>query len=84
MGYLSPSRTHFLIVVILGAIIFGLFLVTVDLALQPKGRVSCADFGSYNDALRAYSAGASWLDKDGDGIPCENLYKHDNPGQHGE
>lgn len=44
--------------------------------LQPKGRVACADFGSYEDAKDAYDAGAKQLDGDGDGIPCEALYAH--------
>lgn len=48
--------------------------------LQPKGRVSCLDFGSYDDANRAFSTGkAPWLDHDNDGIPCETLYKRDYP-----
>lgn len=51
---------------------------------QPKGRVSCASFGSYEDALRAYGAGATWLDRDGDGIPCEALYKQDHGDPYGE
>lgn len=51
---------------------------------EPKGRVSCSSFSTYKEALRAYSAGATWLDHDSDGIPCEVLYKHDNPGNHGE
>lgn len=65
-------------------LILGLVFTIVVFVLQPKGRTTCASFGSYNDALRAYSAGATWLDHDGDGIPCEALYARDNPGQHGE
>lgn len=51
------------------------------LYLQPKGRVSCADFGSYGDALDAYKHGATQLSKKGasgidNHIPCEDtLYK---------
>lgn len=44
---------------------------------EPKGRVSCADFGSYLEADAAYAAGATWLDKGGiRGIPCDALYIH--------
>lgn len=56
-------------------LILGLLLVCDFLVLQPKGRVSCADFGSYSDALSAYQQGAQWLDSNHNGIPCENLYK---------
>lgn len=43
--------------------------------LQPQGRVSCASFGSYSAALKAYTHGDTWLDANKNGIPCENLYK---------
>lgn len=52
------------------------FSAVVLLALQPKGRVSCADFGSYTDALAAYRRGATWLDANHNGTPCEALYKN--------
>lgn len=43
--------------------------------LLPKGRVSCASFGTYSAALKAYQHGDTWLDGNNNGIPCENLYK---------
>lgn len=50
--------------------------------LDPKGRVSCRSFNNYEDALRAYSAGATWLDRGGvPGRPCEALYKRDTHGE---
>lgn len=52
--------------------IFLLGLVVVDQYLQPKGRVSCADFGSYADIMNAYNHGATYLDRNGDGIPCNS------------
>lgn len=84
MKFPTHGNAHtVLVLALVGAIcVLAIFLAWAN--LQPKGRVSCLDFSSYNDALRAYSAGATWLDRDGDGIPCEALYAHDNPGQHGE
>lgn len=34
----------------------------------------CSDFAKYEDALKAYEGGASYLDGDSDRIPCEALY----------
>lgn len=51
------------------AVFFGVYQ-----SLQPKGRVSCADFGSYTDALNAYRNGAIWLDRNHNGIPCSSRF----------
>lgn len=55
----------------------------------PKARPTCSSFGpyttqdeaktAYNNALRAFSAGAYWLDSNGDGRPCEQIYKKAYP-----
>lgn len=56
--------------------LIGLILIALAWSyLQPKGRVSCASFGSYSAALKAYTHGDTWLDANNNGIPCENLYK---------
>lgn len=56
----------------------ALFACTA-LYLQPKGRVSCADFGSYIDIPSDWKATTPWLDRayhsKSDGIPCNSLYK---------
>lgn len=70
--------------VIVALMAIGLFATAAWGISQPKGRVSCASFGSYNEALRAYTGGASWLDHDGDGIPCEDLYRRDGAYRYGE
>lgn len=60
-----------LVLIAIALVLAGLFLWGI---LQPKGRVSCASFGSYSDAKKAYDAGATWLDRGGKhGVPCENL-----------
>lgn len=37
-------------------------------------RATCGSFTSYGQALIAYQNGASWLDGDADGVPCNALY----------
>ncbi len=70
-----------LVIVVLLVFLLG---GTVYAVSQPKGRVRCSDFGWYNDALRAHSGGATWLDRDNDGIPCEALYYRDNQTHYGK
>lgn len=60
-----------IILILLGALGWGY--------LQPKGRLNCSSFGSYADALHFYrQGGASSLDRNHNGIPCETLYKYRN------
>lgn len=54
-------------------VIMSLALALVWSSLQPQGRVSCASFGLWSDASKAFNKGALWLDGDKDGIPCEGL-----------
>lgn len=59
-----------------------LMAVCAVMYLQPKGRVSCASFGSYSDALASYNNGDTWLDRSyhgkKDGIPCKELFDKEN------
>lgn len=74
MEYEHHSNAAGWIAFFLGVMVFALGLVVVCLILQPKGRVSCADFGSYEDMVAAYRSYAPWLDgNDHDGKPCENF-----------
>lgn len=36
---------------------------------------TCADFKTYVQAKQAYDEGEKYLDRNGDGIPCNSLYK---------
>lgn len=56
--------------------VFSLYFCIVYLVLQPKGRVSCASFGSYSDIPSNWASMTPWLDRNHNGIPCESLYKH--------
>lgn len=80
----TPSKAHTAISVFLLFIVFSLCLVVAFQFLQPKGRVSCADFGSYEDAQRAYAGGAIWLDRDKDGRPCETRFPKQAHKNYGE
>lgn len=71
----TKALTGIALVSILAAVAFASAFIFVY--LQPKGRLSCADFGSYSDALNAYNHGSKYLDGNGDGIPCNALYIHD-------
>lgn len=73
---LPTTWPQIVILVIFVAIIYGLCMCVASLYLEPKGRVSCADFGPYDypGALHALKKGATWLDKDHDGIPCETVH----------
>lgn len=72
------SKLTVVIHVIMACLIIGLGFVVAGLLLQPKGRVSCADFGSYADIQAAYIHGDTWLSRPGkDGednhVPCESM-----------
>lgn len=66
----NPTKATALVYT-LGIVIFALGFTVVSLILIPKGRPTCRSFGSYADIVSAFKHGAQWLDKDGDGIPCE-------------
>lgn len=77
----SHQNAQTWITVILGIIIFGLSFLVACQFLQPKGRVSCASFGSYEDAQRAFAGGAIWLDRDHDNKPCEERFPKESHGE---
>lgn len=61
-----------IILIVVVAISFGSNVVQF---LEPKGRLSCADFGSYSDIPSNWEATMPWLDRNHDGIPCNTLYE---------
>lgn len=56
-------------IVLIGAAYF------VGRSIVRYNRVRCTDFAIYQKALDAYNKGATYLDKDGDGTPCNSLKK---------
>lgn len=68
------------IIFLIGGLVFSIMMNI----FEPRGRVNCSNFTTYEDANRAYSAGAYWLDGNNDGIPCELLYKKDHPPTYAE
>lgn len=65
--------------VVLLPLSFVLVIIIVGLVLfidfQPKGRLSCRSFGSYEDMLAAFHNGNPQLDgRDKDRKPCENYF----------
>jgi len=69
-----PTQHAYLVIIAaMGMVIFVLAIGWSAAVLQPKGRVTCGSFGSYEDILEAYKAGATWLDgNDHDRRPCES------------
>lgn len=59
--------------VIIGGI--GVFAYQKVHAHRSEHQYHCADFKTWSDADAAYNAGATYLDANHDGIPCEELYK---------
>lgn len=57
-------------------IIVALLVVILGQALQPKGRLSCASFGSYRDIPSDWQITAPWLDGlPKNDIPCDSRFK---------
>jgi hypothetical protein len=53
--------------------------VTAHMIMNPaRIKYVCSDFLYYKDALSAYKKGATYLDGDKDGIPCEELYNKEH------
>lgn len=69
LGKQSKVLVAILIVGII--VVYALASFGVWSYLQPKGRASCADFGSYGDACTALKSGDKQLDSDHDNKPCE-------------
>lgn len=69
------AKTQSKISLLLWGLVVVLFCVVVGQFIVSKfGRLTCGDFGTYQDALRAYTTGGLYyLDGNGNGIPCEDL-----------
>lgn len=71
--YYHLSCAAGILILIIGAV-FALSMAVVALFLTPKGRVSCDDFGAYQDACDAARNYAPYLDGEGDGYICESRF----------
>lgn len=72
---MKNTHTYYIALMVgLVLIIFSLSMCLVYQVLQPKGRVSCASFGSYDDMQYAFQRGAFQLDRDHDGKPCQEKF----------
>ena len=40
---------------------------------EALAKYRCSGFSSCEEAMKALKAGATYLDRDGDGVPCESL-----------
>ncbi len=58
---------------VVGALSIALGLL-VSLSLPSEARYSCKDFTSAQQVIDAYRAGATYLDRDGDGYACEKTF----------
>ena len=65
---MNESRWLMLLSALLVAAIVMLGVRVVPVVTE---RVQCSAFRSQADAQRAYRAGATWLDRDGDRLACE-------------
>jgi len=66
-GWVSVALLSFF-----GGIVFLLSLSLLWQVVSPTGRKSCSDFHSWTSAYEAYRQGAYYLDRDKDGVPCED------------
>ena len=71
--HLPHTNAVTLLLVTFMAIVLA-FILVVHNHSQMQVRQTCASFSSYNDAYRAYRAGDTELDRDGDGRPCEKEF----------
>ena len=73
----SFTRSSILPVMKKSMVILGSSLALLALGLVLPGaalaKYRCADFQTCEQAMKALKAGATYLDKDGDGVPCEAL-----------
>lgn len=66
-----------LLLVIFALILFGAGAGAHILAQPGHVRYKCTDFIFYADALDKFNEGATYLDGDGDNIPCEALKENE-------
>ena len=62
-------KRTFTIVLIAGSILF----LGVVLPGEALAKYRCKDFQTCEEAMKALKAGATYLDRDGDGVPCKSL-----------
>jgi hypothetical protein len=62
-------KRTFTIVLTAGAILF----LGVVLPGEALAKYRCKDFQTCEEAMKALKAGVTYLDRDGDGVPCESL-----------
>lgn len=74
---IQPSGTTSMIGIILLITLVVVSAGWVAQYLQPKGRISCASFGSYGDIPTNWKSTTPWLDRNHNGIPCDTLHKID-------
>jgi hypothetical protein len=58
------------------AMLLGTAAILVTAVLIPGealAKYRCSDFSTCEEAMKALKAGATYLDRDGDGVPCESL-----------
>lgn len=69
---------HFNRFIFVACVIIALFLFLGNIFSKQKDISNCDDFRTYAQVLRAYRRHPSdpyHLDRDNDGIPCENLLR---------
>lgn len=58
------------------AMLLGTVAILVTAVLIPGeafAKYRCSAFSTYEEAIKALKAGATYLDRDGDGVPCVSL-----------
>ena len=73
---LSLGKTRFKSMKRTIAIIIGATAISATGVLIPGGALAkyrCSDFSTCEEAMKEFKAGATYLDRDGDGVPCESL-----------
>lgn len=73
----SQHKVYMYTLLICTVVLIASSSVAVWKSLQPKGTLHCDSFGpyGYGAALQALKQGNTQLDRNKDGIPCDNLYK---------
>lgn len=60
-----------MVIIVLASMLLGESAWTFS---QPKGRLNCDSFGSYEQMETAYQDGDTYLDRDNDGKPCQDTH----------
>ena len=51
----------------------AILVSTVLISGEALAKYRCSDFSTCEEAIKVLKAGATYLDRDGDGVPCETL-----------